>query len=113
MAAPLTSRSSLMAMAPSAAPTCPPSPLSTPSLSPGEASTCPRARSGCVLFALTLPTSWGPRGRVEPHARDVGCPWALVSTPHLQAPLQRLTVPLRLWRVVLGKGMGLKGGSPC
>ena len=65
-----------MATAPSAAPTSPPSPLSTPSSSPGEASTCPRAPSGCVLQApCPLPAT--PEGGWNPKRGDVGCPWAL------------------------------------
>lgn len=54
-----------MVMAPSAAPTCLPSPLSIPSLSLGEVSTCPRAPSGyvfqyCSLYTIRSPKQCGP-----------------------------------------------------
>lgn len=60
-----------MATAPSAAPTCPPSPLSTPSSSPGQASTCPRAPSGYVCPSLPSLHASLPRGPHEAGGRRV------------------------------------------
>lgn len=103
MAAPSTSRSSPMATAPSAAPTCPPSPLNTPSSSPGAVSTCPRAPSGCVLPSCPLPLGSQREGGARHRC------WLSLGPCHHSPPTSpsakglRL-VPPRLGLVVPGEG---------
>lgn len=113
MAAPSTSRSSPMAMAPSAAPMCPPSPLNTPSSSPGEASMCPRAPSGYVLCIMPCAHCQGPQ-RKAPDGAPCGRCWlslVFITALRRKGPTKRLTGPAKAGVVVLGKG--LEGGPLC